>query len=91
MELASVVVVRSVLYQRQRLHIDGGIVLYVRPGVKRATLSLQMWRVCLSEEEVFRRGALLRVWIQDESNFSRGDSSIRVWIQDEPNFSPQSK
>ena len=74
MELASVVVVRSVLYQRQRLHIDGGIVLYVRPGVKRATLSLQMWRVCLSEEEVFRRGALLRVSNQDETNFSPVES-----------------
>ena len=74
MELASVVVVRFVLYQRQRLHIDGGIVLYVRPGVKRATLSLQMWRVCLSEEEVFRRGALLRVSIQDETNFSPVES-----------------
>ena len=74
MELASVVVVRSVLYQRQRLHIDGGIVLYVRSGVKRATLSLQMWRVCLSEEEVFRRGALLRVSNQDETNFSPVES-----------------
>ena len=74
MELASVVVVRSVSYQSQRLHIDGGIVLYVRSGLKRATLSLQMWRVCLSEEEVFRRGALLRVSIQDETNFSPVES-----------------
>ena len=39
-------------------------------GVKRATLSVLMWRLYLCEEEVFRRGALLRVWIQDEPNFS---------------------
>ena len=42
----------------------------VCPGLKRATLSLLMWRLCLCEQEVFRRAALLRVSIQDEPNFS---------------------